>query len=458
MERAESARHRWQPISRGFAAALERLSWSISISITRERLACFFRAFLLVLAELLEPRLAGRLHDFVSHLNRVFSCEVLVLDCHGGLDGMSVAAYSASDDTLVISEADTVAFNGTLELLDFYDANAPTTVGASVGVMTDDRVTTPGAEFEPIHPLAQPRHISFVVNRLPSKYRFADLDSTYRRLIANYHGDLAIRSSVLSFIPEEGFLAESFGEYPFPIKLAPKSVVARKIQLMMTDLMICDPGATVSYRPLQKLRSARFRRKVHAITVSAESRNTSNIVSAFGWLSIGFPVLVIASTFYIFAQVAEMQLKVPEIQSKVAEIQSMEAGAVAKPTNLGTPRQPLTRTLGAQRAGRLPPARPAYGLLAVLLLVMVACAYYVFRAQRGLMLYYHEKYKFRRALQRATGMAPNMWQTLYLVRLWLMRLGSALTFLFMTVVFLIYSLVALFALLAVLLELLREIL
>src|SRR5216683_189971 len=173
---------------------------------------------------LLEPRLAGRLHDFVSHLNRVFSCEVLVLDCHGGLDGMSVAAYSASDDTLVISEADTVAFNGTLELLDFYDANAPTTVGASVGVMTDDRVTTPGAEFEPIHPLAQPRHISFVVNRLPSKYRFADLDSTYRRLIANYHGDLAIRSSVLSFIPEEGFLAESFGEYPFPIKLAPKSV------------------------------------------------------------------------------------------------------------------------------------------------------------------------------------------------------------------------------------------
>src|SRR5689334_10270433 len=46
--------------------------------------------------------------------------DLIVADCHGGLDDISFAAFIESDCTLIITEVDKVTFNGTLELIDYY--------------------------------------------------------------------------------------------------------------------------------------------------------------------------------------------------------------------------------------------------------------------------------------------------------------------------------------------------
>ena len=248
-----------------------------------------------------DPALVVRLRAFLNYLQSRFLFDILILDCHGGLDYVSVAAHALSDETVVVTEADTVTFNGTLELLDFYSAQRSSLETAAIGAVAGSVLETPMFGAEPPESTGR---ISFVVNRLPSKYRFRDVDSTYTRLIANYGGDLRLRPSVLSFIPEENFLAESFGEYPFCVKLAPTSVVARKLQLMMTDLIVPDPSTMRSYRPLRRLRSKRYRSKVREIVVSAESRNTKNIIYAFGWLWTLFSAAMVALICFSFSSLA----------------------------------------------------------------------------------------------------------------------------------------------------------
>jgi MinD-like ATPase involved in chromosome partitioning or flagellar assembly len=327
------------------------------------------------IAELISDRsFAERLQGFLDHLRLAFGYDLFVLDCHGGLDYVSVAAYALSDETIVVTETDTVTFNGTLELLDFYGANRP-------AARTAAPVSTP---------LVPQGAISFVVNRLPSKYRFQDLDLTYKRLIGNYRGDLNLRPAVLSFIPEEGFIAESFGEYPFCVKLAPKSVVARKLQLMMLELVMPGTSVTDSYKPFRRFRSERFRRKVRAITLSAESRNTNNIIYAFGWLSTGVTAIVGALAVYIIV-------------------------SIATPTS-------------GYKPGYKPPGLSVKTVLVLASfgLIFLGFLYYGLRAQFGLMFYYNDKYRFRRAINRATRVPLNLWQKLSLVRLWSLRLGTAI--------------------------------
>ncbi|MSV32063.1 MAG: ParA family protein [Bryobacterales bacterium] len=344
-----------------------------------------------------DPALVVRLRAFLNYLQSRFLFDILILDCHGGLDYVSVAAHALSDETVVVTEADTVTFNGTLELLDFYSAQRSSLETAAIGAVAGSVLETPMFEArQRAEPPESTGRISFVVNRLPSKYRFRDVDSTYTRLIANYGGDLRLRPSVLSFIPEENFLAESFGEYPFCVKLAPTSVVARKLQLMMTDLIVPDPSTMRSYRPLRRLRSKRYRSKVREIVVSAESRNTKNIIYAFGWLWTLFSAAMVALICFSF-------------------------WGVAHPHPDGFLDFFLNPLLGV-----------------FIVLFFLPFGYYCVRAQFGLMFYYNSVYRFRRALIRTTGSPLNLWQKLSLVRLWLLRLGSAIGPLFLLPMTLIY--------------------
>ena len=342
-----------------------------------------------------DPALVVRLRAFLNYLQSRFLFDILILDCHGGLDYVSVAAHALSDETVVVTEADTVTFNGTLELLDFYSAQRSSLETAAIGAVAGSVLETPMFGAEPPESTGR---ISFVVNRLPSKYRFRDVDSTYTRLIANYGGDLRLRPSVLSFIPEENFLAESFGEYPFCVKLAPTSVVARKLQLMMTDLIVPDPSTMRSYRPLRRLRSKRYRSKVREIVVSAESRNTKNIIYAFGWLWTLFSAAMVALICFSFSSLAA--------KDTVEEL--------------------VLRYLQSRPVG------------VSIVLFFLPFGYYCVRAQFGLMFYYNSVYRFRRALIRTTGSPLNLWQKLSLVRLWLLRLGSAIGPLFLLPITLIY--------------------
>src|SRR4051812_17509229 len=53
----------------------------------------------------------------VDRLVELGNFSTVILDCHGGLDDSSFAAFIYSDTTFIVTEADKVAFSGTLELL-----------------------------------------------------------------------------------------------------------------------------------------------------------------------------------------------------------------------------------------------------------------------------------------------------------------------------------------------------
>jgi MinD-like ATPase involved in chromosome partitioning or flagellar assembly len=349
-----------------------------------------------------DSALGDRLRAFLSHLASACGAEIFILDCHGGLDYVSVAAYELSDHTIVVTEADTVTFNGTLELLDFYRAQLSSPARAAVAAAAGAEGIAPAGE-----PCGSRRYgeVSFVVNRLPNKYRFKDLDGVYTRLIADHESAFPLRSSVLSFIPEEGFLADSFGEYPFCVVLAPKSVVARKTHLMAWDLLDPDSQEVAGYKPLRKLQSEKVRRKIQALTVSAEQRNTSNIIFAFGWLWIVFTVVV---------------------------------GALF---SLG-----FTAAISGKDSTDPATLERSHVFMAVFFLSLLTCTYYSIRAQVGLMLFYNEKYKFRRALHRATGVPLTFWQRLALARFWFLRLGTAIGPALMALMALIYLVLAIIGL------------
>ncbi|MFC1717066.1 CpaE family protein [Candidatus Poribacteria bacterium] len=154
-----------------------------------------------------------RLDKLLSYLHEIFSIDFFVLDCHGGIDATSIAAAGVCDYTMVVTEADTVTFAGTLGLVDSYYSQ----YGSS------DR---------------KPR-IEYIVNRIPPRYRWKYLDKLYREYLGKRLGQFTKSKSVLSYIPAERYLADSFGDYPFQVELAPSSLFARKLKLILYSLF-CD--------------------------------------------------------------------------------------------------------------------------------------------------------------------------------------------------------------------------
>ena len=229
--------------------------------------------------------LLPRLSEYIEVLASRDGFSVVILDCHGGLDYASAAARQLSRHTVVVTEADVVSFNGTLELLAFYNLDRGTERESQLSA--DCRTRDCGRR--------EVGDISFVVNRLPPKYRFADISAAYSRILANYKGPMDVQQSFISFIPEESYFAESFGEYPFCIELAPQSVFSRKLQLLAIDLLPVPEQELHRYRPMKKFAKSRFRNKIQTTILSAESKNMNNIVFAFGWMMTVFSLGLIAT-------------------------------------------------------------------------------------------------------------------------------------------------------------------
>src|SRR5262252_7122219 len=61
-----------------------------------------------------------KLASFVNSLVTKEGFQFVIFDCHGGVDNVSLAAFRCANETLMVTEADTVTFAGTLELLRFY--------------------------------------------------------------------------------------------------------------------------------------------------------------------------------------------------------------------------------------------------------------------------------------------------------------------------------------------------
>ena len=75
--------------------------------------------------------LIARLQARIAEAVAALQIEVVILDCHGGLDLVSLAAFSVANVTIIVTESDRVTFNGTLELIEFYHARMAAFEGAT---------------------------------------------------------------------------------------------------------------------------------------------------------------------------------------------------------------------------------------------------------------------------------------------------------------------------------------
>jgi len=326
--------------------------------------------------------LKGNLSLYLESLAAQSDFEIVVLDCHGGLDYSSVAAHKLSNDTLVVTEADVVSFNGTLELLEFYEYHDQGAAAAAESVIPDDAPPADDVRGQ----------ISLIVNRLPPRYRYSDINRTYTRLLASYKGELKLKPEVASFIPDESFFSETFGDYPFSTQLAPKSVLARKTQLLMIELLGINDEQLNHYKPLRKLRSPRFRKKIKTTTLSKESKNIRNVLYAFGWLVTAISVGILAVILWVIYDAIR--------QSEIAA----NNAALTGPVKIANAPHDYTVVIGV-----------------VVVVALALTLFYSLRAMVGMIFYYNDRYKFQRAIIHVLGKPITVWQRLALVKLWTLR-------------------------------------
>jgi hypothetical protein len=173
----------------------------------------------------------------------------VILDCHGGLTATSFAAFDVASDVVIVTEADPVTFGGTLTLVQ--------------------------ALRRRVNPESPPRHIHFLINRIPPKFKSEDLSSLYRRAIVNELAVPGAAGTCLHLIPTEQRLSEFFGEYPFHVELEPRGVFAGKMRLLAASFCREEGGVRagelMGWGPLKR---ERRRRRLQRTIRSDEVRAT----------------------------------------------------------------------------------------------------------------------------------------------------------------------------------------
>ena len=221
-------------------------------------------------------QILDNLSRFLRHLKVKEGFDIVILDCHGGLDHVSYAAFNFSDYVLVITEADTVTFSGTLELLKYYDTKL-------------NELNNLGDTREDFDRQRSQRSLKFIVNRLQGKYKSEYLDIIYGKYLLNNNSQFQSSQdkSIFCYIPSEEIFANYFGQYPFFVKLDLNSIFSQKIHYMVYKLL--SPHFDINslqYKPLKRYKSSSLRKKNEKLNVSFEALLRTNILWFFTWFSI----------------------------------------------------------------------------------------------------------------------------------------------------------------------------
>lgn len=212
-----------------------------------------------------DPELIGEfLRTFLESLAGRLSIGVVVMDCYGGVDTLTVAAAGMADNTIIVNEPDIVTFSGTLMLYNY------------LACVYKERARKP--------------NVSFVINRVTSRHSFQFLEGEYRKHLS----PLAVGRSMLAYFPYDKFLMETFGDYPFFTEVLPGSLVTQKILLLIGKLW-GEPPFSGLLRA-----SERRRRWIHRSTREASFADPERIlrisVTAPVWLAIPIGLLLLLNS------------------------------------------------------------------------------------------------------------------------------------------------------------------
>ena len=150
------------------------------------------------------PALSQQLQSWLSEMCRTLQCETAVLDCHGGPDSLSFSAALIADKILLVSEPGRVTLYGTLHFLRVCD------------------------ELD-----VDNSKVHLVYNKVLESFNPWFLYASYNEKLRNHFGD----KPLLAAFPIEMYLTRYFEQQPFITDNFPKSMLARKIQVMLLDLL-----------------------------------------------------------------------------------------------------------------------------------------------------------------------------------------------------------------------------
>lgn len=190
--------------------------------------------------------------------------DVVLIDCYGGVDSLTVAAAGIADDVIIINEPDLITFTGTLLLYDY---------------------------FKHIYPNEGEIRPHFVINRITLKHSFSFLSSEYRKHLA----PLTPEKSILAYFPFDQHVMDTFGEYPFYSELMPSGVFTRKIRLLIERLWSAD-SVYARFSKMSKRRTDKIFMQTSELRYAQPDRIIVAIVSLPGWLVIPSLMLVALGT------------------------------------------------------------------------------------------------------------------------------------------------------------------
>jgi MinD-like ATPase involved in chromosome partitioning or flagellar assembly len=222
--------------------------------------------------------------------------DLIMLDCHGGLDIVSFASFALSDHTIVVSEPDKITFNGTLELLDYYEKNWADQNFKSP-LDNDAKVSNESKLFPSSQGSFPTDKVIFLLNRVSGHFSYNGLIKLYKSEIEATSRFAAEIIGPYIFIPSDSLLAQSVSQYPIYIELAPESLFCQKLELIYTQLFGKRPeiiGRSVLYRWFERKRARSLQRELS----STEERRTAAVFSfitmaqfgmllGFVWLGFG---------------------------------------------------------------------------------------------------------------------------------------------------------------------------
>jgi cellulose biosynthesis protein BcsQ len=185
--------------------------------------------------------------------------DLIIADCHGGLDDISFATFIESDCTLIITEVDKVTFNGTLELIDYYWTRARELNSQDASpVMNNAKIE------ERLLDVSQNK-IRIVVNRVSGKYGFDSLINILSEQLYENLPELREMNEGFTFFPFDPIVAESFSEYPFFVELLPEAIFSQKLELLHHDIFDTSPiirGRGILFKYFEKLSPKKLRRRL----------------------------------------------------------------------------------------------------------------------------------------------------------------------------------------------------
>lgn len=220
------------------------------------------------------------LEAFILSTAAAGACDCVVLDCHGGPDNSSFAACLFAHHTLLISEPDRITFYGTLNFL------------RQLRKTTDER----------------PLSVFLVFNKVVPAFSSAFLNAFYKRhLREEFSG-----RPLLAIYPLEVYLTKEFEKTPFLTEVYPNSLLARKTQVLLYDLLRKDHSSWLSARAKSL---PRFMRSYRRLTLGK-----SFIAFDLSFISLLFVVGGVTKVLLELAQESKWVMEVLEKHSMINEL------------------------------------------------------------------------------------------------------------------------------------------